>query len=113
MVAVDLRHYTPEQFADMIVVKLAELAITPSPAMSGAGRGPAGGVRVAAADPRRLRVHTAISVPGMPDEVPPEYVQRDVDVAEHGIRTQVRRLLPRMGLANVAQHACGSGSPAA
>ena len=40
---------------------------------------PAGGMRVSEADPRRLGVHAAISVPGVPDEVPPEYVPRDVD----------------------------------
>ena len=40
---------------------------------------PAGGVPVSEADPRRLGVHAAISVPGVPDEVPPEYVPRDVD----------------------------------
>jgi hypothetical protein len=46
-------------------------------------------VRVDEADPRRLGVHAAISVPGAPDEVPPEYVPRDVDTAEHGIRARV------------------------
>ena len=44
---------------------------------------PAGAVRVSEADPRRLGVHAAISVPGVPNEVLPEYVPRDVDTAEH------------------------------
>lgn len=38
-------------------------------------RDPAGCFRVAEADPRRLGVHAAISVPGMSDEVLPEYVR--------------------------------------
>ena len=50
---------------------------------------PAHRVRVSEADPRRLGVHAAISVPGVPDEVPPEYVPRDVDAAEHGVRAKV------------------------
>jgi len=33
--------------------------------------GPAARVRAGEADPRRLGVHAAISVPGVPDEVPP------------------------------------------
>ena len=35
--------------------------------------------RVREADPRLLGVHAAINVPGVSDEVPPEYVPRDVD----------------------------------
>src|SRR6202042_3210431 len=30
-----------------------------------------------------------ISVPGVPDEVPPEYVPRDVDADEFGVRARV------------------------
>ena len=41
--------------------------------------GLAGEVRVAEADLRRLGVRAAIAVPGVPDEVPPEYVARDAD----------------------------------
>ena len=41
------------------------------------------------ADPRRLGVHAAISMPGVPDYVPPEYVPRDVDAAESGVRAKV------------------------
>ncbi len=47
------------------------------------------GVRVSEADPRRLGVHAAISVPGVPDDVPPEYVPRDVDTAEFGVWARV------------------------
>ncbi len=49
----------------------------------------AGVVRVSEAVPRRLGVHAAISVPGVPEEVLPEYVPRDVDAAEHGVRARV------------------------
>jgi thioredoxin-like negative regulator of GroEL len=89
VVCVDLRHYTPGQFADLIVEKLAGLGISPSPSLDRVGRAPTGGVRVSEADPRRLGVHAAISVPGVPDEVPPEYVPRDADAAEFGLRAKV------------------------
>ena len=47
-------------------------------------------VRVGEADVRLLGVHEAIKVPGIPDdEVPPEYVPRDVDAAEFGLRAKV------------------------
>ena len=90
VVAIDLRRYTSGQFADLVVAKLADLGISPSPSPGEAGGGPAGGVRVYEADPRRLGVHTAISVPEVQDEVPPEYVPRDVDAAEHGVRARVK-----------------------
>ena len=83
VVTIDLRRYAPAQFADLIVEKLAGLAASPSPP-GGTDRSPAGAVRVEEADPRRLGVHAAIRVPGVPDEVPPEYVPRDVDAAESG-----------------------------
>src|SRR6185312_12713998 len=51
---------------------------------------PVGGVRVRDARPRLLGVHAAIKVPGVPDDVPPQYVLRDVDAAEFGIRAQVK-----------------------
>ena len=94
---VDLRTKTPQQFAAMIAAKLATLGITARPPSSGGGSvakvaeatRPAGAVRVSEADPRRLGVHAAISVPGVPDEVPPEYVPREVDAAEFGIRAKV------------------------
>ena len=97
VVAVDLRRYTPGQFADLVVAKLADLGISPSPSRAAAGRAPAGGVRVSEADPRRLGVHAAISVPGVPDEVPPEYVPRDVDAAEYGVRAKVAAAAERGG----------------
>jgi hypothetical protein len=59
--------------------------------------GPAAKVRVGEADPRRLGVHAAISVPGIPDEVPPEYVPRDVDAAEFGVRARVAAAAKRGG----------------
>ena len=97
VVAVDLRRYTPEQFADLVVAKLAELAISSSPVPDGADREPPGGMRVSEADPRRLGVHAAISVPGMPDEILPEYVRRDVDDVEFGVRAKVAAAAARSG----------------
>ncbi len=97
MVAVDLRGRTPQQFAAMIIDKLAALGIatpvtsanTPGLARDVVAARPAGAVRVSEADPRRLGVHAAITVPGMPEETPPEYVPRDVDAAEFGVRARV------------------------
>ena len=54
-------------------------------------------MRVSEADPRRLGVHAAISVPGVPDDVPPEYVPRDMDAAEHGVRARVAAAAQRGG----------------
>lgn len=54
-------------------------------------------VLVSDADPRRLGVHAAISVQGVPEEVPPEYVLRDVDAAEDGIRAMVAAAAQRGG----------------
>ena len=56
--------------------------------------GPAGAVRVSEADPRRLGVHAAISVPGAGDEELPEYVVRDADAR---IRRQVAAAAERGG----------------
>ena len=58
---------------------------------------PADGVRVRDARPRLLGVHAAISVPGAPDDVPPQYVLRDVDAAEFGIRARVKAAAQRGG----------------
>ena len=58
---------------------------------------PAKTVRVSQADPRQLGVHAAISVPGVSNEVPPEYVPRDVDAAESGVRSQVVAAAERGG----------------
>jgi hypothetical protein len=60
-------------------------------------RSPADGIRVSEADPRQLGVHAAISVPGVLDEVLPEYVPRDIDVAEHGVRGRVTAAAERGG----------------
>ena len=54
-------------------------------------------VRVRDARPRLLGVHAAISVPGVPEEVPPEYVPRDVDAAEFGVRANVAAAAQRGG----------------
>ena len=97
VVAVDLRHYSPGQFADLIAAKLEELAISSSAPPGVSGRRPPGGVPVDQADPRRLGVHAAISVSGVPDEVPPEYVPRDADIAEHGVRARVAAAAGRGG----------------
>ena len=58
---------------------------------------PTGAVRVSETDPRRLGVHAAISVPGVPEEVLPEYVPRDVDAVESGIRAKVKEAAQRGG----------------
>ncbi len=102
--AVDLRGRTPEQFADMIAAKLAALGITGSAVEGGEGLSPGAGVarplgaiQIAEADVRRLGVHAAISVPGIPDEIPPEYVPRDVDAAGNGVRAAVAAAAGRGG----------------
>ncbi len=97
VVAVDLRRYTPGQFADLVVAKLTELAIGPSSPPIKSVESPPGGVRVSELDPRRLGVHAAISVPGVSDEVPPEYVTRDADTAEHGVRAKLAAAATRGG----------------
>jgi AcrR family transcriptional regulator len=105
MVTVDLRTRAPEQFADMITGKLAALGVTGPALLVTAGdlaravevARPAGAVRAGEADPRRLGVHAAISVPGVPGEVPPEYVPRDVDAGEFGVRARVAAAAERGG----------------
>jgi hypothetical protein len=104
MVTVDLRIRKPRQFAAMIVGKLAALAAASAasadaegPAQSARSARPAGAMRVSEADPRRLGVHAAISVPGVPDEALPEYVPRDVDAAEFGVRARVAAAAERGG----------------
>ena len=54
-------------------------------------------VRVSEADPRLLGVHAAIRVPGVSDEFPPEYVPRDLDAAESGVRAEVDAAAKRGG----------------
>jgi hypothetical protein len=86
---VDLRGYTPGQFADMVVAKLADLGIGAPSSADGVATGPVGGVRVSEVDLQRLGVHTAISVPGVSDRVLPEYVPRDADTAHSGVRARL------------------------
>ena len=105
MVAVDLRGRAPEQFASLIADKLARLAIIASALSADAGdpardrkpTPPAGAVRAGDADPRRLGVHAAISVPGVPDDGLPEYVPRDADADGHGVRARVAAAAGRGG----------------
>jgi hypothetical protein len=102
---VDLRARDPQDFAAMIAAKLASLSIiAPVGPVNAGGLGPGaelerppGAVRVSEADPRRLGVHAAISVPGAADETPPEYVFRDVDGAEFGLRARVAAAVERGG----------------
>jgi Domain of unknown function (DUF4062) len=58
---------------------------------------PAARVQVRDVDPRLLGVHAAISVAGVTDEVLPEYVPRDVDAAESGVRAKVAAAARRGG----------------
>jgi len=58
---------------------------------------PAGGVRVRDAQPQLLGVHAAISVPGMPGELPPEYVPGDADDGEFGCGPRWLLQLSRAG----------------
>ncbi len=93
----DLTHLQGQRVEGMLARLVALVATTTPTSVADAvslGREvepqrPAGAVRVSEADPRFLGVHAAISVPGMPEEVPPKYVPRDVDAAEHGVRAKV------------------------
>ena len=60
-------------------------------------RTPEGGMRVSQVDPRRLGVHAAVSVPGVADEVLPEYVPRDADDGEFGLWAKVAAAAERGG----------------
>ena len=91
---VDLRGRPPQQFAAMIAAKLVSLGIGSSSSSGEAGRRPPGGIAVSETDLRRLGVHASISVPGVRDEVPPEYVPRDAD---SGIRAKVEAAAERGG----------------
>ena len=63
-------------------------------------------VRVGEADLRLLGVHAAISVPGVSDEVPPQYVPRDVDAAEFGVRAKVAAAAQRGGFVLLVGGSC-------
>ena len=92
----DLTHLQGQR-VEGILARLVALVIATSAPSSGAGdpareagpARPAAAVRISEADPRRLGVHAAISVSGVAEEVPPEYVPRDVDADEHGVRARV------------------------
>jgi hypothetical protein len=58
---------------------------------------PRGMVRVGKANPRRLGVHAAIRVPGVAEEILPEYVSRDSDAGELGLRAGVAAAAERGG----------------
>jgi hypothetical protein len=94
---VDLRGRAPQQFAAMIGAKLASLGIGSSSSPGEAGRAPPGGIPVSGAEPRRLGVHAAISVPGASDDAPPEYVPRDADADGSGVRARVAAAAQRGG----------------
>ena len=100
----DLTHLQGQRVEGMLarLVALIMAASAPSADAGGPFRdvGPTRPVRVSEADPRRLGVHAAISVPGVPgvpEDVPPEYVPRDVDIAERGIRAMVAAAAERGG----------------
>jgi len=95
-VAVDLRCYTPRQFADLVVEKLAELGYQFVTATGRGRQDAAGGMGVSRVDPRRLG-DVAITAPGVPDEVLPEYVPQIFDAAEHGVRAKVAAAAERGG----------------
>ena len=76
------------------VARARDLWVT---ARMASGRYPEDGIRVSQADPRRLGMHAAISVPEMPDQVPPEYVPRDTDGGESGVRARVSAAAQRGG----------------
>ena len=54
-------------------------------------------MRASEADLRQLGVHAAISVPGVLDDVSPEYVPRDADAGGHGVRDRVAAAAARGG----------------
>jgi len=100
----DLTHLQGQRIEGMLA-RLVALAMTASASSADAGGlarvvGPArpnGAVRVSEADPRRLGVHAAISVPGISDKIPPEYVPRDADDGEFGVRAKVAAAARRGG----------------
>jgi hypothetical protein len=100
----DLTHLQGRRVEGMLARLVALISTVPAPSAwagdpvreIGPAR-PAGAVRVGEADPRRMGVHAAISVPGVSEEVLPEYVPRDVDAAEHGVRARVAAAAERGG----------------
>ncbi len=91
-----MRLHSPVRFADLVVAKRADLAISASHPRGEPGEAPVGG-GISEANLRRLDVHAAIRLPEVLDEVLPEYVPRDVDAAESGIRARVKVAAERGG----------------
>jgi hypothetical protein len=83
-------------FPALYLAWLAVPGVVPPPETAGV-EAPARGRQVAQWDLRRLGVHAAISVPGVADAVPPEYVPRDVDESESGVRALVAAAAERGG----------------
>ena len=100
----DLTHLQGQRVEGMLGRLVALVSAAPTPAADTGGRAqgvgparPAGAVRASETDPRRLGVHAAISVPGVPDEIPPQYVLRDADDGEFGVRAKVAAAAKRGG----------------
>jgi len=83
----------------LLAVYVAWLAVpgVVSPPEIGDAEVPAPGGPARQWDVRRRGVHAAISVPGVDDEVPPEYIRRDVDDGEFGVRARVKVAAERGG----------------
>ena len=83
-------------FPALYLAWLAVPGVVSPPEADAAGI-PARGRPAAEWDLRRLGVHAAIGVPGVAEDVPPEYVPRDVDSGEYGVRAQVAAAARRGG----------------
>ncbi|WP_239341770.1 TIR domain-containing protein [Frankia sp. CiP3] len=68
-----------------------------APRDTGAVSVPRGAVRIADADPYRFGVHPAIRLPEGAHDVPPAYVERDIDLAADGVRARLRTAAVRGG----------------
>jgi hypothetical protein len=89
--------HTLTRLADDNQATLTGAAGLGSAALDGGPVRPAGAVQVIETDPRRLGVHAAISVPGVPDENLPEYVRRDADEGAAGVRDRLAAAAQRGG----------------
>jgi hypothetical protein len=100
VVAVDPGRYTPAQFADLVAAELADLAISLAPS----GGGPAGGVRVEEADPRRLgAVGAKVPAVGLIDPWQvPRRTGRGGPAAAGPVGDQALGAMPRLASALVA-----------
>ena len=83
VVTVDLRRHTPEQFADVIAAKLADLTGSDGPAPGGPA---AGRLLAGVTDPFDLEVHRAVQAGDAPPGLPvlPTYLPREHDRAPGG-----------------------------